>query len=210
LGYLFNNIDIDGENLYYVYTINDTFSVIPENFNKKIEGVTQELLRNKYERTIDKDLGVILSVFNIRDISNGRIFAGDPSIHHDVKFDILTFKLEVDEVFVGEVSEMLEFGCFIRIGPMEGLVHLSQITGDFMTYDRKSGTFVSKNTGRTIKKGDMVYAKVSTISMKDTVKDTKVALTMRPEGLGKQEWILEIPRKEKSGQRRGGRQQQKK
>ena len=181
--------------MYYVHTIKDTLSIPPEYFNKDIAAVAEELLRRKYERTIDKDLGVILTVFNVRDISDGVIMPSDPSTHHDLKFDVLTFNLEVDEVFIGQISEMIDFGCFVRIGPLEGLVHLSQITGDFMTFDRKTGTFVSKNSGRTIKKGDDIYAKVSTISMKNTVKDTKIALTMRPDGLGKREWILEPERK---------------
>jgi DNA-directed RNA polymerase subunit E'/Rpb7 len=43
----------------------------------------------------------------------------------------------------------------------------------------------------TIKKGDTVYAKVSTISMRNTIQDIKIALTMRAEGFGKPEWIKE-------------------
>ena len=39
----------------------------------------------------------------------------ETSTHHDVTFDILAFKLEVEEVVVGEVSELADFGCFIRI-----------------------------------------------------------------------------------------------
>jgi len=177
-----------GETLYYINTIRDTVSIPPEQFDKNLKEVAELLLRTKYERTIDKNLGVILTVFDARDISDGIIMPGDPSTHHELRFDVLSFSLEVDEVFVGDVSEIMEFGCFVRIGPLDGLVHLSQITADFMSYDRKAGTFNSKNTGRSIKKGDTVYAKVSTISMKNTVKDTKIALTMRPDGLGKEEW----------------------
>ena len=70
-------------------------------------------------------------------------------------------------------------------------MHLSQITSDFITYDRKTGVFVSKNTRRRIKKGDNVFAKVSTVSIRNTIKDTKIALTMRAEGFGKPEWIKE-------------------
>lgn len=192
--------------MYYIHTIKDTLSIPPEFFNKDIAAVAQELVRKKYERTIDRDLGVVIAVFNIRDISDGIIMPSDPSTHHDLTFDALVFNLEVDEVFPGQVSEMIDFGCFVRIGPLEGLVHLSQITGDFMTYDRKTGIFASKNSGRIIKKGDDVYAKVSTISMKDTVKDTKIALTMRPDGLGKKEWILEPNRVRKGGfDRKGGK-----
>jgi DNA-directed RNA polymerase subunit E'/Rpb7 len=42
-----------------------------------------------------------------------------------------------------------------------------------------------------VKKGDTVYAKVSTISIRNTIQDAKIALTMRPEGFGKPEWVKE-------------------
>jgi len=185
--------------LYYKYTIKDTISIPPSYFGEDLNKVATELLRQKYERTLDKDMGIVLAVYNVRDISDGYLLPGDPSTHHNLTFDALTFKLEVEEVVVGEVSEPVEFGCFVRVGPLEGLVHLSQITSDFISFDRKSGVLSSKNTGKVLKKGDVVYAKVSTISWKSNIKDTKIALTMRPEGLGKEEWLLEEekPAKEK-------------
>ncbi|MGC8662588.1 MAG: DNA-directed RNA polymerase [Candidatus Micrarchaeia archaeon] len=193
--------------MYYKYTIKDTISIPPTYFGEDINKVTTTLLRNKYERILDKDMGLILVVYNVRDISDGYLLPGDPSTHHDLTFDALAFKLEVEEVVVGEVSELVEFGCFVEIGPLEGLVHLSQITSDFISFDRKSGVLSSRNTGKVLKKGDVVYTKVSTISWKSNIKDSKIALTMRPEGLGKEEWLLEAnkPQKEKKKQQKKGK-----
>jgi DNA-directed RNA polymerase subunit E' len=193
--------------LYYIYTIKDTISIPPRYFGQDLTKTAEEVLRARYERLLDKDLGIVLAIFNIRDISDGHLLPGDPSTHHDLRYDVLTFNLEIEEVVVGEVSELAEFGCFVRLGPIDGLVHLSQITSDFINYDRKSGLFVSKNTGKSLKKGDVVYAKVSSISLKNNIKDTKIALTMRPDGLGKAEWLKETkqPREERrGGPRRGG------
>ncbi len=188
--------------MYYVHTIQDTISITPNYFGEDIKKSAEEILRRKYERTIDKDLGIIIALFNVRDISDGYIVPGDPATHNNVTFDALTFNLEVDEVVAGEVSELVDFGCFVRIGPIEGLVHLSQITSDFISYDKRGGFFVSKNSGKSLKKGDLVLAKVSTISLKNNIKDTKIALTMRPDGLGKPEWMKET----KARERRGGAQ----
>ncbi len=174
--------------MYYIHTIKDTISIPPSSFGEDITKTSESILRQKYERTIDRDLGIIIALYNVRDISDGYLTPGDPSTHNDVTFDVLTFSLEVDEVVAGEVSELVDFGCFVRLGPIEGLVHLSQITSDFISYDRKAGFFTSKSTGKSLKKGDLVYTKVSTISLKNTIKDTKIALTMRPDGLGKPEW----------------------
>jgi DNA-directed RNA polymerase subunit E' len=185
--------------MYYVHSVKDTFKMPPEYFDKDIEKVAAEILKKKYEGTIDKNLGVIVAVFNISNVSDGTIYAGDPSTHHNVEFEMLTYMPYVEEIVAGEVTELAEFGAFIRIGPIDGLVHVSQITNDFLSFDRKLPAFVSKKTGRMLKKGDSVFAKISTVSMKTTVKDSKIALTMKPEGLGKPEWINEGDRTKTRG-----------
>ena len=188
--------------MYYNYSIKDTFKMAPEYFDDDIEDVAVEVLRNKYEGTIDKDLGVIIAVYNVRDISDGMIYPGDPATHHEVTFDILTYMPKVDEIVVGEVSELIDFGAFVRIGPMEGLVHVSQITDEFISLDKKIPAFVSKRSGRNLKKGDVVYAKISTVSMKNSVKDSKIALTMKSDGLGKPEWYGSAMQNKEKGQKK--------
>jgi DNA-directed RNA polymerase subunit E' len=190
--------------MYYVHSVKDTFKMPPEYFDKDIKKVATEILKKKYEGTIDKTLGVIVAIFKVRNVSDGIIYAGDPSLHHDAEFDMLTYMPFVEEVVAGEVTELAEFGAFIRIGPIDGLVHVSQITNDFLSFDRKLPAFVSKRSGRTLKKGDLVFAKISTVSMKNSVKDSKIALTMKPEGLGKPEWINEGERFKARMQRGGG------
>ena len=196
--------------MYYIHTIEDTINIQPANFGQDIAKTAQEVLRSKFERTLDKELGIIIAVFNVRDVSDGVIMPGDPSTHHDVKFDALVFNLEIDEVIAGEVSELADFGCFVKLGPIDGLVHLSQITSDFISYDKKAASFVSKNSGKSLKKGDAVYAKVSSISLKGNLKDAKIALTMRADGLGKPEWAKEGAKRVERGDRRGGRRPQRK
>jgi len=195
--------------MYYQHSVKDTFKMLPEYFDKDINKVATEILKRKYEGSIDKNLGVIVAIFNIRNISDGTIFAGDPSTHHDVEFDMLTYMPFVEEVVAGEVTELAEFGAFIRIGPIDGLVHVSQVTNDFLSFDRRIPAFVSKRSGRMLKKGDIVFAKISTVSMKTSVKDSKIALTMKPEGLGKQEWINE-GEKAKGRIQKGGPQKRRK
>ncbi|MFI5412907.1 MAG: DNA-directed RNA polymerase, partial [Candidatus Micrarchaeales archaeon] len=194
--------------------VNDIFKLPPEHFGDNLEEVAEDVLRRKYEGTIDKQVGVIVTVFDVSEISDGIIYPGDPSTHHNAKFKVLTFMPTVEEIVAGEVSELVEFGAFVRIGPMEGLVHVSQIANDFLSFDKKVPAFVSKKTGKNLKKGDALYAKISTVSMKKTVKDSKIALTIKPECLGKLEWITADARKGKrdeggrgggSGSKRGGK-----
>ncbi len=175
--------------MYSIYTVRDMFKLSPEYFDKDIEDVAAQVLQKKYEGMIDKDMGVIVAIFNVKNVSDGIIYPGDPATHHEAQFSVLSFMPKVDEVVIGEVTELAEFGAFVRMGPMDGLVHVSQITSDFLSFDKKVPAFVSRKTGRNLKKGDIVYAKISTVSMKTSIKDSKIALTMKPEGLGKLEWI---------------------
>jgi len=196
--------------LYKVYTIRDVFKLPPERFGDDLETAATEILQSKYEGNIDKDMGLLLAVFNVRDIGDGIILPEDPATRHDVRFDILTYVPEVGEVTIGEVSELVEFGAFVRIGPIDGLVHVSQIIGDYISYDKKSGAFISKKSGKSLKKGDVVYAKISTVSMKRSIRDSKIALTMKPSGLGKEEWIAAEAKKSREPKQKGGSERKEK
>ena len=175
--------------VYRLYTISDVVRVPPSMFSLKLEDAVLQMLRDKYERKMDKDLGIVLAVVNARNIGHGNIIPGDGASYHNVSFEVLCFMPEVNEVFDGEVSEVVEFGAFVRMGPLDGLVHLSQITNDFLSFDKKTMMFVGRESKKTLKKGDLVRAKVSTVSMKGSIPETKIGMTMRPTGLGKLEWL---------------------
>lgn len=183
--------------LYRVLTVKDTVRVPPSYFAMALPQAVTQLLREKYERKVDKDHGIVLSIWNARDISEGRVIPGDGAAYHEVVFDALVYAPEVNEVFEGEVTEVVEFGAFVRMGPLDGLVHLSQITNDFLHYDKKIPAFIGRESKKTLRKGDHVRAKVSTVSLKGSIPETKVGLTMRPEGLGKLEWLAEKEEKPK-------------
>ncbi len=196
--------------MYKTYLIRDTFKMFPDNFGKEISEVAERTLQDKYEGEYDKDMGIVIAVYNVRNVSDGQIYPGDPSTHHDVEFDALIYMPKVEEIVVGEVTELMEFGAFVRIGPIDGLVHVSQITDDFMSLDKKTSTFVSKRGGKSLKKGDTVYAKVSTVSMKSkNMRESRIALTMRPEGLGKPEWATAAA-KRRSVQQKGPKSSKRK
>jgi len=98
----------------------------------------------------------------------------------------------------GEVVDVVEFGIFVRLGPLDGLVHISQIMDDYVSYDPKNEMMVGRDTGKIIKKGDIVRARIIAVSLRETKKrGSKIALTMRQPGLGKIEWIEEEKKKKK-------------
>ncbi|HEV8289424.1 MAG TPA: DNA-directed RNA polymerase [Candidatus Norongarragalinales archaeon] len=171
--------------MYKLVTFEETVRIPPNLFGEKPSAAALSILRETYERTVQKGEGIIISLHNAKIKSPGRVITGDGGAYFDVQFDALTFAPEVNEIVEGPVSEIVEFGAFVRLGPIDGLVHVSQVTNDFMTFDKKTGVLVGKQTKKVVKKGDQVRAKIATISWKDTIPASKIALTMRPEGLGR-------------------------
>lgn len=186
--------------MYYIKTVEDRIRVPPAMFGSELEDAVQAILRERYEGRIYKDMGIVLSVNNPTIISEGIIIPGDSGAYYSVQYEALCFYPMVNEVYKAEIKEIVEFGAFASIGPFQGLLHVSQIDKEKFYYDKKAKTLGSKVLKKVIKKGDDVIVKVSTVSLKSTSSDTKIGLTMRPDGLGKPEWLeakAVPPKKEK-------------
>lgn len=181
--------------MYYIKKIEDRIRVPPSMFGSVLEDAMQMILRERYEGRIFKDLGIILSVKKPTVLSEGAVIPGDSGAYYTVEFDLLSFLPAINEVYQAEIKEVVEFGAFASIGPFQGLLHVSQIDREKFYYDKKSKQLSSKALKRALKKGDDVIVKVSTVSLKSTSSDTKIGLTMRPDGLGKTDWIGEKPAK---------------
>ena len=81
---------------------------------------------------------------------------------------------------------------------MDGLVHVSQVTDDFINYDSKGRTLVASESNKILSEGDTVRARIVTLSLKSkTIKDNRIGLTMRQHSLGKPEWIQASKNKKK-------------
>ncbi|MEA3203714.1 MAG: DNA-directed polymerase subunit, partial [Thermoplasmata archaeon] len=90
----------------------------------------------------------------------------------------------------GIVAEVVEFGAFVHIGPLDALVHMSQVMNDFMTADVHNERLLGKETGRSLEVGENVRARIVTASLNElSPRESKIGLTMRQPGLGKFEWI---------------------
>ena len=123
--------------MYYMTKIEDTVRIPPYRFDDPLEEVAIQTLNDTYNGRLDKKLGLLICVNEIEEIGEGRLIMGDGASYHNVVFNAIFFKPEQQEVIDGEVIEIAEFGAFVRIGPMDGLVHVSQVTDDYINYDSK-------------------------------------------------------------------------
>ncbi|MGD2200409.1 MAG: DNA-directed RNA polymerase [Candidatus Bathyarchaeota archaeon] len=184
-------------------TMKDTIRIDPTRFGNPLEDAAFEELRAKYEGLVDEELGYVISVVDLNVDPIGRIIPGDGGTHHPVTFSILTFYPELQEVVEGEVVEVADFGTFLRIGPVDALLHVSQLMDDFISYDEKQGVLLGRETGRTIQRGDVFRVRIVAVSFPRGRSSGKIGVTARQPFLGKHNWIKAEIREEEPEEEEG-------
>ena len=174
--------------MYYKTKMIDKVRVPPKKLGAKLKESLLEICQEDYEGRIKDEYGVIVAVTAIGNVGEGHVIPGDGAAYYEAELEMLTYKPYIHEVVRGTVTEATEFGAFLRIGPVEGLVHVSQIMDDYINYDAKLPGFIGKKTERKIIPEDNVLAKVVNISMKGDTSNSKIGLTMRQPFLGKPDW----------------------
>ena len=170
----------------------DVVRAPPERLGDDLDVVVKEMLQDKLEGRLDKKVGMFIAILDVVDIKEGRIMIGDAGVYYETVFDALVFRPKMQEIVEGEVVEIVEFGAFVEIGPLDGLLHISQITDEYISYDEKNAKLVTKETSRTLGEGDRLRARIVAISLNERdPSESKIGLTMRQPGLGKLEWLEE-------------------
>jgi DNA-directed RNA polymerase subunit E' len=176
--------------MYKKMKLEGVVRIPPDELGSPLEEAVARELCNKYEAVVDKALGTIVVVLEADKIGEGRILAGDGAVYYDVIFDALVFKPEMQEIIEGEVVEIVKFGAFVSMGPFDGLLHVSQITNEYISFDEKNARLVSKESNKSLNEGDKLRARIIAVSLNEKEpRESKIGLTMRQTGLGKLEWL---------------------
>ncbi len=176
--------------MFKLYTIEGKIEIPPFLFGQKKEVSARIILSEDYEGIITRDYGFVIAVVDVLNVGMGIIIPGNANTFHEVEFTILSFKPTVSEVVEGTVVEIVDFGSFVRLGPLDGLVHVSQICDDYISYEQVGNRFIGKETGKILEVNDQVRAKIIAVSL-GTGRSGKLGLTMRQKFLGKEEWIAD-------------------
>lgn len=175
--------------MFKLVTMEDTIRIPPETFGNPLESVGYQQVKAKYEGIVDETLGYVVAVTQVKVSPTGKIIPGDGATYHKVSFSLLTFYPALQEVVEGEVVEIADFGAFVRIGPIDALLHVSQLMDDFISYDEKQGVLLGKETNRKLTTGDRVRVRITAVSLGRTGGSAKIGVTARQPFLGKLEWI---------------------
>ena len=178
--------------MYKRVRLKDTVEVPPKHLADVTPERVKRLLQDKLEGRMDEDVGSVVSVIEVHDIGEGAVLPNKPGVYYRAEFDALTFDPQMQEVVDGEVVEVVNFGAFVGIGPVDGLLQVSQISDEYLAFDDEGQQLASRESNRTLGVGDAVRARIVTKSIDErNPRDSKIGLTAKQPGLGKHGWLTD-------------------
>ncbi len=187
--------------MFYKIKVKDFIRIAPDKFGQDLKEAMVVEIKSKYEGHISEEIGIVIDVIGVENIEDGTIIPGDGATFYQTEFSLLTFIPEMQEVLLGSIKDIADFGAFINMGPAEGMIHISQTMDDFVSFNKEK-TLLGKETKRVLKVTDQCKARIISISYKD-VSNPKIGLTMRQEYLGKEEWHREDKTKKEKKPKKG-------
>ncbi len=175
--------------MFYEIELKTHVRVPPTSFKDDVKESVLKSLNERFEGYISQDTGAIVAVSEVIDIGEGIIIPGDGAAFYNTTFKAFTFKPEMHEMVIGKITDITDFGAFIEIGPLDGMIHVSQTMDDYVSFS-KSGVLTGKESKRSLKAGDICRARIIAISFKES-NNPKIGLTMRQPSLGSLNWIEE-------------------
>jgi|TARA_B100001245_G_scaffold80024_1_gene57267 DNA-directed RNA polymerase subunit E' len=177
--------------MFQIIEAEDVVRVEPLDFSESLNKMAEKMLKIKYESTLSPEFGYIVLIINVKADKVGKILPSDGATYHSVHFKILTYLPKLQEVVEGEVVEITDFGAFIRIGPTDALLHLSQITDEYLNSDVRQGLITAQQSSRTISVGTRMRVRVTALSLARGSSMGKIGVTCRQPFLGATDWIEE-------------------
>ncbi len=172
--------------MFYEVLVTDHVRVEPSKFGMNTDEAVRVQLEESYSGFQDKDVGTVVAVLDVLDVKEGIIIPGDGAAYYESTFKLIIFKPELQELIYGTIEEITNFGAFISMGPIRGMIHISQTMDDFVSFS-DSGVLTGKDGKKNLVQGDKCIARIVAVSYKG--EEPKIGLTMRQPGLGKLDWV---------------------
>ncbi|MGH9984882.1 MAG: DNA-directed RNA polymerase, partial [Nitrososphaeraceae archaeon] len=151
--------------MFAIVHMSDVIRIPPDRMTLSLNKTAIGILKEKYESMISPELGYVIMIIEASTNPIGKLVAGDGATYHRVSFKALTFYPRLQEIVEGEIVEITDFGAFVRIGPTDALLHLSQITDDFLKSDVKQGIILANQSSRSIKIGSRLRGRITAVSL---------------------------------------------
>lgn len=173
--------------LLYKLILKDVVAVEPKYASSDTKEAVLASLKKEFLGYNDRDIGSIVEVVDVLEVGIGKVMMEDSAIYFEVTFEAIAFRPDNQELVKGYVRDIVDFGVFLNIGAMDGMIHLSQTMSDFVSFSEEK-VIAGKDTKQTLKVGDICIAKIIAISYRD-INNPKIGLTMRQPYLGALTWL---------------------
>lgn len=186
--------------MFYEVIAKGHIRIPPRLLSGDVKDAIMNNLNNTLDLNVPAELGIVVDISEIIEVGEGIIIPGDGAAYYDTTFKMIIFRPEMQEIVIGKIQEVADFGAFIDIGPIDGMIHISQTMDDFVSFS-KTGELQGKETKRILKVNDKCRARIVAISYKD-ISNPKIGLTMRQPMLGQLHYIEEDLKKVEKGEKK--------
>ena len=177
------------------YVIRVPPELLNENYNKAVMDASKSMLEgklvdmeNEEHRSVGKSFVILLENITLK--GNGSIVHGDGGVYQTIQYSALAYYPRMHEIVDGIVMFIQKFGAFIKFGPFEGLLHISQIMDDSINVDIDNQILSGKDSKLSLRVGDKIRVKIVSLNLgSSSLSETKIGLTAKQPGLGKEEWL---------------------
>jgi len=105
--------------MFYKVRVKDYIRVPPNLFGLKRDEAILKQIREEYQNHISKELNIVLDVDKLVEVKEGIVIPGDGAAYFETTFDLITFKTALNEVVLGKIKDITDFGAYATAWPWQ-------------------------------------------------------------------------------------------
>jgi len=102
--------------MFVISKMNSIVRIEPKHFNRELPDALSDVLNAKLANKVLKDVGLVISLFDIIEIGESHVIAGDGASHTKVTFRVLVFRPFIEEVLTGRIKSSTKEGVTLNLG----------------------------------------------------------------------------------------------
>jgi len=112
--------------MFVLTELQDTLRIPPQSLSIPLQdAVTQEIASLYFDKVL-KDLGLCVTLYDIKNIDGGFVFPGDGAPHFTVDFRLIMFRPFVGEVLLAKLKRCDKTGLYLSLGSFFEDIHIPE------------------------------------------------------------------------------------
>jgi len=127
--------------MFLLSKIQDVIKIKAALFGDELSAINQAITL-KYVNKVLKNVGLIISLYDILSIGDRHVYPGDDGAHIDVVFRLIVFKPFIGEVIVGKLISSNTRGVKVSLGFFDNIFIFPDLLQPRSTFDEKDKLWV--------------------------------------------------------------------